>query len=329
MKGDILFVKGSLESFLRMKEVEKTTLLTDEKLTQNELEQEDNILVECMVTDRSSIVGNTLIDSNFRKRFGAFILAIRREGAIIRKKIAHVVIHTYDALLIYGKRKQLQQMAASGEFILMGEVTADLLKVKLWWSSILLTIVTIILAAFGILPIIKGALFSCVILLLLKVITPNEAYQAIHWQVIILIAALIPLGTVIQSTGTADYIGDSISNLVSGYERKVQPYILLAIIYGVTMILTEMSSNTATAIIMTPVVLSVSSLMGFDARPFIFAVCFAASASFSTPIGYQTNLMVYGPGGYKFLDFMKVGLPLSLILLTLAVILIPIIWPFS
>ena len=165
--------------------------------------------------------------------------------------------------------------------------------------------------------------------MLLKVITPNEAYQSIHWQVIILIAALIPLGTVIQSTGTADYIGDSISNLVSGYERKVQPYILLAIIYGVTMILTEMSSNTATAIIMTPVVLSVSSLMGFDARPFIFAVCFAASASFSTPIGYQTNLMVYGPGGYKFLDFMKVGLPLSLILLTLAVILIPIIWPFS
>ena len=116
---------------------------------------------------------------------------------------------------------------------------------------------------------------------------------------------------------------------MSGYERKVQPYILLGIIYGVTMILTEMSSNTATAIIMTPVVLSVSSLMGFDARPFIFAVCFAASASFSTPIGYQTNLMVYGPGGYKFLDFMKVGLPLSLILLTLAVILIPIIWPFS
>ena len=167
------------------------------------------------------------------------------------------------------------------------------------------------------------------VLLLLKVITPNEAYQSIHWQVIILIAALIPLGTVIQSTGTADHIGDSISNLVSGYERKVQPYILLAIIYGVTMILTEMSSNTATAIIMTPVVLSVSSLMGFDARPFIFAVCFAASASFSTPIGYQTNLMVYGPGGYKFLDFMKVGLPLSLILLTLAVILIPIIWPFS
>ena len=158
---------------------------------------------------------------------------------------------------------------------------------------------------------------------------PIITYGSIFILTLILIAALIPLGTVIQSTGTADYIGDTISTLVNGYERKVQPYILLGIIYGVTMILTEMSSNTATAIIMTPVVLSVSSLMGFDARPFIFAVCFAASASFSTPIGYQTNLMVYGPGGYKFLDFMKVGLPLSLILFTLAVILIPIIWPFS
>ena len=142
-EGDILFVKGSVESFLRMKEVEKVSLLTDEKLTQTELEQDDNILVECMISDQSDVVGKTLRESRFRKRFGAFILAIRREGAIIRKKIAHVVIHTYDALLIYGKRKQLQQMAASGEFILMGEVTADLLKVKLWWSSILLTIITI------------------------------------------------------------------------------------------------------------------------------------------------------------------------------------------
>ena len=327
--GDILFVKGSIESFIRMKEVEKITLLTDEKLTQNELEQEDNILVECMVTDRSSIVGNTLVNSNFRKRFGAFILAIRREGAIIRKKIAHVVIHTYDALLIYGKRKQLEQMASSGEFILMGEVTADLLKVRFWWTSILLIMITIALAAFGVLPIIKGALLSSVILLLLKVITPNEAYQAIHWQVIILIAALIPLGTVIQSTGTADFIGQSISSFVNEFSNEIQPYILLAIIYCVTMVLTEVSSNTATAIIMTPVVISVTSAMGFEPRPFIFAVCFAASASFSTPIGYQTNLMVYGPGGYKFLDFMKVGLPLSLILLILAIILIPIIWPFS
>ena len=161
-EGDILFVKGSVESFLRMKEVEKVSLLTDEKLTQKELEQEDNILIECMVNDQSDLAGRTLMTSNFRKRFNAFILAIRRDGSIIRKKIAHVVIQTYDTLLVYGGRKQLDKLATSGEFILLGEVKENLVKVKFWWVSILSIIFTILMAALGILPILKGALLSAV-----------------------------------------------------------------------------------------------------------------------------------------------------------------------
>ena len=326
--GDILFVKGSLESFLRMKEVEKVSLLTDEKLTQKELEQEDNILIECMVNDQSDLAGRTLMSSNFRKRFNAFILAIRRDGSIIRKKIAHVVIQTYDTLLVYGGRKQLDKLANSGEFILLGEVKEDLVKVKFWWVSVLSIIMTILLAALGILPILKGAMLSVIILMVLGVITPNEAYQSIHWQVIVLIAALIPLGIVIQNTGTASLIGDSILDLVQKFSYASQPYILLGLIYFITMILTEVSSNTATAIIMTPIVLSITSTVGLDPRPFIFSVCFASSASFSTPVGYQTNLMVYGSGGYKFSDFIKVGIPLSITFWITAIIFIPIIWPF-
>ena len=326
--GDILFVKGSLESFLRMKEVEKVSLLTDEKLTQKELEQEDNILIECMVNDQSDLAGRTLMSSNFRKRFNAFILAIRRDGSIIRKKIAHVVIQTYDTLLVYGGRKQLDKLANSGEFILLGEVKEDLVKVKFWWVSVLSIIMTILLAALGILPILKGAMLSVIILMVLGVITPNEAYQSIHWQVIVLIAALIPLGIVIQNTGTASLIGDSILDLVQKFSYASQPYILLGLIYFITMILTEVSSNTATAIIMTPIVLSITSTVGIDPRPFIFSVCFASSASFSTPVGYQTNLMVYGSGGYKFSDFIKVGIPLSITFWITAIIFIPIIWPF-
>ena len=325
---DILFVKGTVESFLRMKEVEKVSLLTDEKLTQKELEQEDNILMECMVTDQSDIVGQSLMQSNFRNRFDAFILAIRREGTILRKKIAHVVIHTYDTLLVYGGRKQLDELANSGDFILLGEVKADLVKVRFWWITILSVMGTILLAALGILPILKGALISAVLLMIFRIISPNEAYQSVHWQVIVLIAALIPLGIVIESTGTAAFIGTSISNLVNGFIPSQQPYILLALVYLITMLLTEISSNTATAIIMTPIVMAVTSQMGIDSRPFIFAVCFAASASFSTPVGYQTNLMVYGPGGYKFSDFLKVGLPLSVTFWILAIGLIPIFWPF-
>ena len=325
---DILFVKGSVESFLQMKEVEKVSLLTDEKLTQNELEQEDNILIECMVTDQSNLIGKTIVSSNFRKRFYAFILAIRREGSIIRNKIAHVLIQSYDTLLIYGGRKELSKLANSSGFILLGEVEEQLVKVRFWWVSIISIIFTILFAAVGLLPIIKGALLSVVILLALRIITPNEAYQSIHWQVIILIAALIPLGTVIETTGTASFIGDSIAQLVRLFSDSYQPYILLGITYLITMILTEVSSNTATAIIMTPIVLSLSAKMGIDARPLIFGVCFAASASFSTPVGYQTNLMVYGPGGYKFSDFIKVGLPLSFTLWLTAIIFIPMIWSF-
>ena len=327
-QGDILFVKGSVESFLQMKEVEKVSLLTDEKLTQSELEQEDNILIECMVTDQSDLIGQTIMNSNFRKRFYAFILAIRREGSIIRNKIAHVLIQSYDTLLIYGGKKQLEKLANSSGFILLGEVQEKLVKVRFWWISILSIFATITLAAAGVLPIIKGALLSVVVLLAFRVITPNEAYQSIHWQVIVLIAALIPLGTVIESTGTASFIGESISQFVRSYSDNLQPHILLALTYLITMILTEVSSNTATAIIMTPVVLSISASMGLDARPLIFGVCFAASASFSTPVGYQTNLMVYGPGGYRFSDFIKVGLPLSITLWLTAIIIIPMIWPF-
>ena len=327
--GDILFVKGSVESFLRMKEVEKISLLTDEKLTQKELEQEDNVLMECMLTDKSDIVGKTLMQSNFRKRFRTFILAIRRDGLIIRKKIAHVILHTYDTLLIYGGRKEIDKLASRGDFILLGEVQADLVKSRFWWVSILAIITTIVLAAFGILPILKGAIISAVILLLLRIISPNEAYQSIHWQVIVLIAALIPLGIAIESTGTAAFIGQLISETVSNFSPNKQPYVLLGLIYLITMILTEVSSNTATAIIMAPIVMAVTNQMGIDARPFIFAVCFAASASFVTPVGYQTNLMVYGPGGYKFSDFIKVGLPLSIIFWLLAILFIPIIWPFQ
>ena len=326
--GDILFVKGSLESFLRMKEVEKVTLLTDEKLTQSELEQDDNILVECMVTDQSDVIGKTLREANFRKRFGAFILAIRREGLIIRKKIAHVVLHTYDTLLIYGGKRQISELEKSGKFILLGEMQADLVKVRFWWISIVSIVLTVFIAAIGVLPILKGALISAVILMMFRVISPNEAYESIHWQVIVLIAALIPLGIVIQSSGTATYIANMIMQYVDTLSPSIQPYVLFALVYFVTMVMTEVSSNTATAIIMTPIVIAITADMQFDPRPFIFGVCFAASASFSTPVGYQTNLMVYGPGGYRFSDYMKTGIPLALTFWILAILIIPTIWPF-
>ena len=327
-EGDILFVRGTLENFIRMKEVEGITLLTDEKLTQAELEQEDNELVECLLTDDSDLVGKSLMSTNFRQVFGAFILAIRREGDIIRKKIAHMQLHAFDTLLVYGPTKKISTLSDRGDFIVLGKVEARLQKDRFWWVSIYVVLISIFLASIGYVPILKGAFISVVILLCLKIITAQESYQSIHWQVIILIAALIPIGIVLQSTGTADWIGNNISRFIYLFSISWQPYVLLATIYFITMILTEISSNVATAIIMVPIAIAVSGQIGLESRPFVFAVAFAASASFITPIGYQTNLMVYGPGGYKFSDFIRVGLPLSLLLFLTAVIILPNIWSF-
>jgi len=327
-EGDILFVRGTLENFIRMKEVEGITLLTDEKLTQAELEQEDNELVECLLTDDSDLVGKSLMSTNFRQVFGAFILAIRREGDIIRKKIAHMQLHAFDTLLVYGPTKKISTLSDRGDFIVLGKVEARLQKDRFWWVSIYVVLISIFLASIGYVPILKGAFVSVVILLCLKIITAQESYQSIHWQVIILIAALIPIGIVLQSTGTADWIGNNISRFIYLFSISWQPYVLLATIYFITMILTEISSNVATAIIMVPIAIAVSGQIGLESRPFVFAVAFAASASFITPIGYQTNLMVYGPGGYKFSDYIRVGLPLSLLLFLTAVIILPNIWSF-
>ena len=327
-EGDILFVRGTLDNFIRMKEVEGITLLTDEKLTQAELEQEDNELVECLLTDDSDLVGKSLMSTNFRQVFGAFILAIRREGDIIRKKIAHMQLHAFDTLLVYGPTKKISTLSDRGDFIVLGKVEARLQKDRFWWVSIYVVLISIFLASIGYVPILKGAFISVVILLCLKIITAQESYQSIHWQVIILIAALIPIGIVLQSTGTADWIGNNISRFIYLFSISWQPYVLLATIYFITMILTEISSNVATAIIMVPIAIAVSGQIGLESRPFVFAVAFAASASFITPIGYQTNLMVYGPGGYKFSDYIRVGLPLSLLLFLTAVIILPNIWSF-
>ena len=326
--GDILFVRGTLENFLRMKEIEKVALLTDEKLTQSELEQEDNVLVECLLTDQSELVGRSLMSSNFRQQFGAFILAIRREGDIFRKKIAHVILQAYDTLLVYGPIKKIEGLSDKADFIVLGEVEAELRKQRFWWVSIIVILGAIILATLGIMPIMKGAIIGVAFLLALKVITPQESYQSVHWQVIVLIAALIPVGLVIQNTGTSEWIGMIISDIARMSSPKWHAHILLALIYLITMILTEVSSNAATAIIMTPIAIAVSGQMGFDSRPFIFAVAFAASASFITPVGYQTNLMVYGPGGYKFSDFIRVGFPIAILFWISAIIFLPMIWPF-
>ena len=325
---DVLFVKGSFDNFQRLKEIEKLSLLIDEKLTQEELEQEDNILAECLITDNSELIGQTLQEANFRRSFGSFVLAIRREGEVIRRKLSQFILKPFDTLLVYGPQDRVNQLASREGFIVLGKVNASLDSHPLWWLSIFTILFAVVMAIFKIIPIVVGVILGVIALLIARVITPNEAYSSIHWQVIIVIAAFLPMGAAMKKTGLDEIISNSIGNIVNLFPVDLIPYFLLAIIYLITMVLTEIASNVATAIIMTPIALTLATQFGFDPRPFIFAVCYAASASFITPIGYQTNLMVFGPGGYRYSDYIKVGLPLGIILWITSVFVIPMIWPF-
>ena len=327
-QDDVLFVKGSFDNFQRLKEIENLSLLTDVKLTQEELEQEDHILAECLITDNSELIGQTLQEANFRRSFGSFVLAIRREGEVIRRKLAQFILKPFDTLLVYGPQDRINQLASREGFIVLGKVNASLDSHPLWWLSIFTILFAVVMAIFKIIPIVVGVILGVIALLLARVITPNEAYSSIHWQVIIVIAAFLPMGAAMKKTGLDEIIGNSIGNIVNLFPVDLIPYFLLAIIYLITMVLTEIASNVATAIIMTPIALTLATQFGFDPRPFIFAVCYAASASFITPIGYQTNLMVFGPGGYRYSDYIKVGLPLGIILWIISVFVIPMIWPF-
>ena len=328
-QDDVLFVKGSFDNFQRLKEIENLSLLTDVKLTQEELEQEDHILAECLITDNSELIGQTLQEANFRRSFGSFVLAIRREGEVIRRKLAQFILKPFDTLLVYGPQDRINQLASREGFIVLGKVNASLDSHPLWWLSIFTILFAVVMAIFKIIPIVVGVILGVIALLLARVITPNEAYSSVHWQVIIVIAAFLPMGAAIQKTGLDNDIGLFITNIVSMFPDHLIPYILLAVIYLITMLLTEIASNVATAIIMTPITLKLAEQASYEPLPFIFAVCYAASASFITPVGYQTNLMVFGPGGYKYSDYIKVGLPLGLILWIVSVIVIPMIWEFK
>ena len=169
------------------------------------------------------------------------------------------------------------------------------------------------------------------ILLVLKTISIQDAYESISWSVIFLIAALVPLGTAIHKTNLDKIIGDGIilmGSLIGGVEH-VDPIIILAILYGVTFILSAFVSNAAVAVILTPIGVMLADILGVNARPFLVGICFGASCSFMTPMGYQTNMMVFGPGQYKMKDFVYLGLPLNLIFWGLAIYMIPIFWPFD
>ena len=327
-KNDILLVRGNLENFIRFREEEKTLFLTDVKMGQEELTGDESLVVEGLVPQKSDLIGKTLKDINFRKKYGAFVLAIRREGKTLKKKIAHIVIHFADTLLIFVPKSRITTIDDSPDIAVLQEHEIQLHKGRFWWLAIAIIPIIMLTAAFGILDILVVSLIGMVILLIVRAITINESYGAINWTVIVFIAAFIPVGIVMKKTGAADILGTAIAHMGGLFPARIAPYAIISILYLVTVLFSAVMSAKSAAIILTPIAIVAAQEFNIDPRPFIFAICYGASTCFMTPIGYQTNLMVFGPGRYRFSDFIKTGLPLNLIFWILATIFIPVIWPF-
>ena len=322
-EGDIMLVQGQPDSFLKLRNavgVDLRALTVDDRF----LEHENFVLVEAFVSPSSRLVDSTLKEVDFRRTYKANALAIRSHGRTIRQKIGTVRLEHGDSLLILTDRQQLGDLHRTEDFLVLEELPfTQLRKDKLPWA--LGIFIGIILAAtFELLTILEAALLGTSLMLLTRCIRSQEIYSNLHWQTIVMLGCLIPLGTAMETTGTARFLAEY---LVEGLQA-FGPIAVLSGLYLVTTVLTSLMSNTATGVLMLPIALSLGESLGTRLEPFVFCVMFASSASFMTPMGYQTNTFVFGPGGYKFSDFLRVGAPLNLLFWILATLFIPIFWPF-
>ena len=333
-EGDIFLVQINVKDMLKFKDDMKVLLLSDVKMNQAELTGKNHVIVEGIVSQQSALIGKTLQELDFRSRFGSFVLAVKRQRELLRNKIAHIRLKFSDTLLIMVPKERLDMLRTNNDLIVLEELDIHLRYERYWWFSILVIPAVMLLATFGVIPIVKGAVLGAILLLVLRSLSIQDAYESISWSVIFLIASLIPLGTAIHNTNLDKNIGDLIyvlGALIGGVEN-VNPIIILAVLYGVTFILSAFVSNAAVAVMLTPIGILLASLIGdngIDSRPFLIAICFGASCSFMTPMGYQTNMMVYGPGQYRLKDFFQMGIPLTIIFWLAAVYWIPKFWPFQ
>jgi di/tricarboxylate transporter len=327
-RGDHLVVQGGLEDILRLRRDLGLALLPDVEPGDERLAEGGQLLVEAWIAPGSRMIGRTLKQLDFHHHYGAFVLAVRRIGETLRTRLGDVALRVADALLILAPRDRIEDLEVEGDVKVLTEHDVHLRRRPLWWLILIVLPLVIAIAALGWMDIAGAALVGAVALLLARVITPQEAYRSMNWPVLFMIAAFVPVGHAFQVTGTADFLAQGLLAASRWAPDRLAPYLLLALLYLATSILTQIASNNAAAVVLAPVALSLGPSLGADPRPFVIAVCFAASAAFLTPMGYQTNLMVYAAGGYRFSDYARFGTPLSLLTWLLATLLIPVIWPF-
>ncbi len=321
--NDVLRLSASVRTIQRLRTDDKLMMLPLEE-TSDATDVDGLNLFEVVVSPESPMVGKTLSDAGFERHHPAVVIALRRAGKVVVENLLDVPIQGGDVLLMQAPRKELRRLQKNDDFIVISELGLPDFKEKLLIPVIFMLGAVVAFSALGWAPIVILALAAAVVLILMRVLRPDHAYEAIDWEVIFLLGGFIPLGVALEKTGAIDLISEAIV----GWFGQFGPLAMLAGIYFVTNFMSDVISNNATAVLLVPVAIGTAAAMGVDPRPFVIAVAFASSASFASPVGYHTNVMIYTAGDYRYTDFIKVGVPLNLFFLVVAVIFIPMIWGF-
>ncbi|MFN9173562.1 MAG: SLC13 family permease, partial [Synechocystis sp.] len=314
--GDILLVRGGREDLLRVKDERGVEIVADvqfadaETQAEKALESAEEKVAEVLILSNSRLIGSTLKDLRFRQRYNATVIAIRRGEELIRQRLGKVQLKFGDLLLLQGPRESFLGLQTTRELLVLEEKTLDNVRLDKAKAAIAIVVGVVLVSAFDWLSIMVASLIGVILMVITGCLKPGEIYGAVRWDIIFLLAGLIPLGTAMENSGTTEWIATYFVN-VGGH---LSGYVLLLMFYVATAILTEILSNNATVVLMLPIAAEVAKTLNLQPMAFLFVVTFAASNSYITPIGYQTNTMVYGPGGYRFMDFVRIGLPLTLLL---------------
>jgi len=321
--GDLLRVRCDAECVRDLGQRPGVVLRPRRKWSDRLLERDEMVLVEAVVLPNTRLDGGTLAGSRFRNVFGATVLALRHRDRLVHEAMSRLRLAAGDSLLLELPRQRLAQLRALPDLAVISETATRELRRGRTLLAVGILAAVVASAATGLLPVAVAAAAGAVLMVLTRVLSLEAAYEAMDWKVIFLLAGVLALGAALEGTGAASLLSDGLLKAAGGLGAMA----VVAAFYLLTSLLTETMSNNATAAVLAPVALVTADTLGVDPRPLLMAVTFAASASFMTPVGYQTNLLVYGPGQYRFADFLRVGTPLNLIFWLLATLLIPRIWP--
>lgn len=323
--GDILRIRCDLEKFKKIQARTGILFKPQFKWEDKDVESEETKLVEAVVALDSYFINKTLQELEFRENFGASVLALRHRGKLMRDKLSDTKLNAGDALLLEVKADRYRQLVQNPSFVITSEIETEKFRKRKLIPALIIVFGVIITATLGIMPIVVSSIIGSILMVLVGCIRMEEAYKAIEWRIVFLLAGVLTLGIALENTGAAKLLSSTIVSSVGSWGGAVG---LVSAFFLLTSLLTGVMSNNATAALLAPIAIGTANTLGVSPRPFLVAVMVAASASFMTPVGYQTNTLIYGPGQYKFMDFIKVGTPLNIILWIAATFLIPYFWEF-